>query len=138
MYGQESQAAHHRKASMYPTPTTQDIYNYFENKIEKLKKIGVEKIIIDPGFGFGKKIEHNYILLKQLSEFQNLNIPILIGASRKSMIYKLLGCSAKEALNGTTTVHSIAIQNGANILRVHDVKEAKEAIKIFNFMKNLV
>ena len=114
-----------------------DVFSYLKNKIKEIQKNGVTKIIIDPGFGFGKTIEHNYKLLNNLNFFQKLKLPILAGTSRKSMIYKLLKSSPKEALNGTTVTNTVALQNGANILRVHDVKEARECIKIFNFAKNI-
>ena len=114
-----------------------DVFSYLKNKINEIQKNGVTKIIIDPGFGFGKTIEHNYKLLNNLNFFQQLKLPILVGTSRKSMIYKLLKSSPKEALNGTTVTNTFALQNGANILRVHDVKEARECIKIFNFAKNI-
>lgn len=112
-----------------------EITSFFEEKIHKLKSMGFNKIIIDPGLGFGKTIEHNYEILKNLSDFNKLNLPILVGASRKSMIYTLLNVSATEALNGTTVVNTISLTNGANILRVHDVEEALECIKITNQIK---
>ena len=115
---------------------TQEVKTFFENKIEILKSKGVSKIVIDPGFGFGKTITHNYQLLNNLREFKLLGFPVLIGASRKSMIYNLLDSSPQEALNGTSVINSIALQNGADILRVHDVKEAIECIKISTFAKN--
>ena len=115
---------------------TQDIKNFFIKKIKLLKRKGVSQIIIDPGFGFGKTIEHNYKILNELQELKELGLPILIGASRKSMIYNLLENSPKEALNGTTVINTLSLQNGANILRVHDVKEAVECIKISTFAKN--
>ena len=92
--------------------------------------------MIDPGFGFGKTIEHNYQLLNNLEDFKNLKLPILVGTSRKSMIYNLLDTTPQHALNGTSITNTIALQNGANILRVHDVKEAIECIKITTFAKN--
>jgi len=91
-------------------------------------------VIIDVGFGFGKTLDHNYQLLKNLSLFKNLDVPILAGVSRKSMLYKPLNLSPKEALNATTSANTIALLNGANILRVHDVKEAVEAINIVNLL----
>ena len=109
-----------------------EITSFFEEKIHKLKSMGFNKIIIDPGLGFGKTIEHNYEILKNLSDFNKLNLPILVGASRKSMIYTLLNVSATEALNGTTVVNTISLINGAKILRVHDVNEAVECIKIYD------
>jgi dihydropteroate synthase len=106
------------------------VMTYFEEKINKLKLLGVNDVIIDPGFGFGKTLEHNYQLLNHLTDFNIFELPILVGVSRKSMIYKALDLSAEEALNGTSVLNTIAIMNGANILRVHDVKEAKETIKL--------
>ena len=110
-----------------------EVKDYFIEKIEKLKSLKAGQIILDPGFGFGKNLEHNYSLLKNLAEFKNPGLPILVGISRKSMINKTLGTKPETALNGTTAANTIALMNGANILRVHDVKEAKEAVKIFNF-----
>ena len=115
---------------------TDDIITYFRSKIEKLHKLGFYKIVIDPGFGFGKKIEHNYQILNNLEDFKSLKLPILVGTSRKSMIYNLLDNKPKNALNGTSITNTIALQNGANILRVHDVNEAIECIKITTFAKN--
>ena len=109
---------------------TKDLLDYFIKKIDDCKKAGIHDLIIDPGFGFGKTISHNFELLKNLPVFKILQKPLLVGLSRKSTIYKTLGITANEALNGTTVVNSIALLNGANILRVHDVKEAKEAIKL--------
>lgn len=109
---------------------TQEIISFFAEKIFKLHQLKVNDILIDVGFGFGKTIEHNFELLKNLSLFKNLDAPILVGVSRKSMLYKTLNSSAKEALNATTSANTIALLNGATILRVHDVKEAVEAIKI--------
>lgn len=115
---------------------TQEVKTFFEKKIEILKSKGVSQIVIDPGFGFGKTIKHNYELLNNLQKFKLLGFPVLIGASRKSMIYNLLDSSPQEALNGTSVINSMALQNGADILRVHDVKEATECIKISTFAKN--
>jgi dihydropteroate synthase len=109
----------------------QDILSYFVKKIAVCKNAGINDIIIDPGFGFAKTLEQNFLLLKQLSSFQILDRPILVGLSRKSMIYKTLGITAVEALNGTSVLNTLALNNGANILRVHDVKEAKETIALF-------
>jgi dihydropteroate synthase len=100
-------------------------------KVANMKKAGLKDIIIDPGFGFGKTLNQNYQLLKGLEEFELLGHPILIGVSRKSMIYNLLGSTPKESLNGTTAMHMLALERGASFLRVHDVKEAKEAITIW-------
>lgn len=109
-----------------------EIYAYFSKKIELARQHNITDIIIDPGFGFAKTLAQNYELLNQMEFFKNLNCPILTGVSRKSMIYKVLGCTAEEALNGTTALNMVALMNGACILRVHDVKEAVECIKLFN------
>lgn len=109
---------------------TTDILDYFIKKIEFFSKAGIIDVIIDPGFGFGKNLNHNYALLKNLSAFRMLDCPIMAGMSRKRMIKEVLNISSKDALNGTTVVNTIALMNGANILRVHDVKEAVEAVKI--------
>jgi dihydropteroate synthase len=100
------------------------------SKVNLLRDAGLANLIIDPGFGFGKTVEQNYMLLSHLREFTQLKAPVLIGVSRKSMVTKVLDVSVDEALNGTSILHVLALQNGANILRVHDVKEAVEAIKI--------
>ena len=112
-----------------------EIIKDLSNKIDSAQKKGVNDIIIDPGFGFGKTIEHNFKILNNLKLFKILKKPILVGISRKSMIYKILKTDPSKALNGTTSLNTIALINGANILRVHDVKEAKEVIKLFNFLK---
>ncbi|MBS1607772.1 MAG: dihydropteroate synthase [Bacteroidetes bacterium] len=109
---------------------TREILDYFISRIAALRNAGILDIIIDPGFGFGKTIDHNFEILKNLSLFKILELPILTGLSRKSSVYKTLGVSANDSLNGTTVMHTIALLNGANILRVHDVKEAREAIKL--------
>ena len=114
---------------------TTEVIQFFAEQIFKLGQLKVNDVIVDPGFGFGKTIEHNYELLKDLSLFKNLDMPILAGISRKSMLYKPLDITAKEALNASTSANTIALLNGANILRVHDVKEAMEAIKIVNQLK---
>lgn len=108
-----------------------DVLKYLRDKVFALRQLGLKDIIIDPGFGFGKTIEQNYHLLSNLSSFRILDCPIMVGLSRKSMIYKLLDSNPNDALNGTTATHMVALQNGAQILRVHDVKEAVECIKIF-------
>ncbi len=108
-----------------------EVYDYFAAKYHELKQLGVHDVIIDPGFGFAKKREQSYALMNQLQDFNLLQLPILAGVSRKTMIYGLLGVTASEALNGTTALNTIALTKGANILRVHDVKEAVEAVKIF-------
>ena len=112
-----------------------EIFNFFEKKIKTLNSLGFNKIIIDPGFGFGKTLEHNYEILRNLSKFKKINLPILVGVSRKSMIYNLLNITADQALNGTSIINTIALNNGANLLRVHDVKEAIECIKITSQLK---
>jgi len=110
-----------------------DMLHFFGVQLEKLHKHHVHDIIIDPGFGFGKDMEQNYLILKNLNAFQTFGLPILAGVSRKSMIYRLLNVSPQEALNGTTAVHMLSLLKGANILRAHDVREAKETIRIFEF-----
>jgi dihydropteroate synthase len=115
---------------------TRDVLDYFIGKTNELRKAGIHDIIIDPGFGFGKNSSHNFELLKSLSVFQMLDCPILVGLSRKSTIYKTLGVTADEALNGTTVLNTVALMNGANILRVHDVKEAKETIRLVAALPN--
>jgi dihydropteroate synthase len=112
-----------------------EIFIYFNEKIEKLKRLGVNDIIIDPGFGFGKTIDHNYTILKNLNAFNLFELPILAGISRKSMIYKSLNTVPEKALNGTSVLNTIALDKGATILRVHDVKEAVEAIKLYELTK---
>lgn len=114
-----------------------EIFMYFAQRIYQLHEMGVNDLIIDPGFGFGKTLAHNYELMNHLEEFSLFNLPILIGISRKSMIYKLLGSTPSEALNGTTALNTIALLKGANILRVHDVKEAVETVKIVKALNNV-
>jgi dihydropteroate synthase len=109
---------------------TKEVLDFFIKKVDELRKAGIRDIIIDPGFGFGKTIAHNFELLRHLSVFKMLECPLLLGISRKSTIYKTLGISADEALNGTTVLNTIGLLNGADIIRVHDVKEAKEAIRL--------
>jgi len=108
-----------------------DILSYFSQKLLECRKAGIKDVIIDPGVGFSKTLEQNYRILKNISYFNTINTPVLIGLSRKSMIYKLLGTTQEEALNGTTALHMAALLKGAKILRVHDVKEAVESVKIF-------
>ncbi len=110
---------------------TGDIIYYFSEKIRQLNSLGVNDIIIDPGFGFSKTIEQNYSLLNKLDEFSVFGVPVLAGLSRKSMIWKELGITPAEALNGTTALNMYALIKGANILRVHDVKEAIEVVRLF-------
>jgi dihydropteroate synthase len=107
-----------------------EVTYFLSKKVEELKRLGVNDIIIDTGFGFGKTVEHNYELLSNLNYFKIFELPLLVGLSRKSMINKVLNTTPSEALNGTTVLNTIALMKGANILRVHDVKEAVEAIKI--------
>ena len=107
-----------------------EVLLYFAEKIQQLRDLGQKDIILDPGFGFAKTLEHNYELLSHLEALQIFELPILVGVSRKSMIYKLLGITAQEALNGTTALHAVALMKGASILRVHDVLEAVEAVKL--------
>lgn len=114
----------------------QEVMMYFSEKIEKLKLLGVNDVVIDPGFGFGKNIEHNYQLLKYLNDLRIFELPILVGMSRKSMLYKLLDSDATQSLNATTVANTLALAGGANILRVHDVKEAAETLKVFYAFNN--
>jgi dihydropteroate synthase len=107
-----------------------DIIRYFSSKTEQLRQLGVHDVVLDPGFGFGKTLEQNYKLLQQLKDFSIFGKPLLVGLSRKSMIFKYLNCTPDEALNGTTVLHTLAILNSANILRVHDVKEARQTIEL--------
>jgi len=109
----------------------EELVDYFLEKINQLQNLGVTEIVIDPGFGFAKSIPQNYELIRKLTYFKSLNFPILVGLSRKSMIYKTLGVDPDETLNGTTVLNTIALMNGASILRVHDVKECVEAVKLF-------
>jgi dihydropteroate synthase len=108
-----------------------EVCDYFVKKIHHLKQLGVHDIILDPGFGFAKEAGHSYTLMSRLQEFDRLKLPVLAGISRKRMIYGLLGTTADDALNGTTVLNTIALMNGASILRVHDVREAVEAVKIW-------
>lgn len=110
---------------------TGEVLDFFIQKKDECKTAGIADVIIDPGFGFAKTTAHNFQVLKDLSVFKMLDAPLLVGLSRKSSVYKTLGTSPEEALNGTTVLNTVALMNGANILRVHDVKEAKEAIKLF-------
>jgi len=115
----------------------EEVHSFFQENLKKLKELGVTKIILDPGFGFGKTVEHNFQLLKNLNRFQDFKLPILAGISRKSMINKLLNISSKDSVNGTSILNTIALKNGANILRVHDVKEAKEVVKVFEYLRTI-
>ena len=113
-----------------------DISLFFTESVKQLTKAGVKDVIIDPGFGFGKLLEHNYELLNRLDSFKVFQLPLLVGVSRKGMIHKLLGSNPDEALNGTTVVNTLALMGGADILRVHDVREAVEAVRIMNMVRS--
>ena len=113
-----------------------EIIFYFSEKVAKARSLGINDLIVDPGFGFAKTLEQNYEVLQKMELFQILELPLLAGISRKSMIYKFLNSSAEEALNGTTVLNTIALTKGANILRVHDVKEAVECVKLFDKLNN--
>lgn len=123
------------QASPHYDNLMREVTLYFAKKVAQLHEMGVKDIILDPGFGFGKTLEHNYELMGHMEEFEIFNLPILVGISRKSMIYKLLGTSAQEALNGTTALNTIALLKGADILRVHDVREAVETVRIVEKMR---
>lgn len=127
--------------NMQVNPSYENIVNelidFYRTKIDYCKSKGFDKLIIDVGFGFGKTVEHNYQLLKDLSRFTMLEYPLLVGLSRKSMINSVIHTTPTTALNGTTVLNAIALQNGAKILRVHDVKEAKQAIDLFEFYKSV-
>ncbi len=121
---------HMQDNPVYNNVTT-EVFDFFSFRLAELVKAGINDIIIDPGFGFGKTAAHNFTLLRNLSYFQQLDRPVMTGLSRKATIYKTLGVTAAEALNGTTVMHTMALMNGASILRVHDVKEAVEAVKLY-------
>ena len=126
--------------TMQQSPHYDDIVKevtlYFAEKVQRLRDLGQKDIILDPGYGFAKSLEHNYQLLSHQEMLQVFDLPILVGVSRKSMIYKLPGATPQEALNGTTVLHTIALTKGASILRVHDVKEASECIKILREIRS--
>ena len=109
---------------------------YFSERIAAARSLGIHNLIVDPGFGFAKTLEQNYEVLQKMELFQQLELPILSGISRKSMIYKVLNTNASESLNGTTTLNTITLVKGASILRVHDVKEAVECVTLFNAMNS--
>ncbi len=117
------------------TNVTKDVIKELSMHLDKLYGLGVNDVIVDPGFGFGKTIDHNYELFNHLDAFRFFEVPLLVGVSRKSMIYKFLQSSPNESLNGTTVLNTLALNAGANILRVHDVKPAVEAVTIFNKLK---
>jgi dihydropteroate synthase len=127
--------------TMQQNPTYQDVVtdvkSFFENTIDSCKNKGFEKLIIDVGFGFGKSVEHNYQLLKHLEEFKSFECPLLVGFSRKSMINKVIHTNPNTALNGTTVLNTLALSHGASILRVHDVKEAQQAIDLWSFYNSV-
>jgi len=114
-----------------------EVEEFFKNKIAVCENLGFDKLLLDVGFGFGKTTEHNYHLLKQLKQFADLGYPVLAGLSRKSMINQVIHTSPVTALNGTTVLNTLALENGAKVLRVHDVKEAKQAIDLFEFYKGI-
>ncbi len=113
-----------------------DVFIYFAEKLQQLRDLGQKDIILDPGFGFGKTLEQNYELMQHMSEFKMFDLPVLVGISRKSMIYKLFGTTPQESLNGTTVLNTFALTQGAHILRVHDVKQAVEAVQIVSKIRN--
>ncbi len=112
-----------------------EVYAYLESKVEQCTSAGIQDVIIDLGFGFGKTVEHNYELLRSMKKFEAIEVPILAGISRKSMIHKVLQNTPAQALNGTTFLHAFALQGGARIVRVHDVKEAVECVKLWDKLK---
>jgi len=113
-----------------------EVYDYFVDRYQQLKKLGVTDVVLDPGFGFAKKHEHGYALLNRLEEFNALQLPLLVGVSRKRMIYAQLDITAEDALNGTTVLNTIALSKGASILRVHDVTPAIQAVKLLQCLQN--
>ncbi|MBQ8224048.1 MAG: dihydropteroate synthase [Bacteroides sp.] len=115
-----------------------EVFLYFSQRIACLRDLGAKDIILDPGFGFGKTQEHNYELMAHLEEFALFDLPLLVGISRKSMIYRLLGTTPQEALNGTTVLNTVSLLRGANILRVHDVRQAVEAVRMVEQLKKCV
>jgi dihydropteroate synthase len=115
---------------------TKEVLDYFINKIDQCRREGITDLLLDPGFGFGKTIQHNFELLQNLSVFKMLDCPIVVGISRKSTIYKTLNITAAESLNGTTVLHTIGLLRGANILRVHDVLEAKQVVTLLSEIQN--
>ena len=116
-------------------PTMKEMLLSFAEKVQQLRDLGATDIILDPGFGFGKTLDENYQVMNEMEKLEVMNLPLLVGVSRKSMIYKLFGCTPNESLNGTTALHVIALMKGASILRVHDAKEAVECCKIVEKVK---
>jgi dihydropteroate synthase len=125
-----------QKAPFYEDILT-ELVDYFSMKVSQLNEMGIYDIIIDPGFGFGKSMQHNYYLLKNLHIFKLLGLPLMIGISRKSMIYKLLNIETEASLEATTAAHMFALSQGAKILRVHDVKPASECVKLYNYINEI-
>ncbi len=129
-------------ATMQEAPVYEDVIKdisaFFTEKVKRLTKLGAKDVILDPGFGFGKTLENNYELLNRLDSFKVFQLPLLVGVSRKSMIQKLLNQGAEDCLNGTSVINTLSLIGGADILRVHDVKEAVEAVKIFKKLKETV
>ena len=121
-----------RKATMY------DILKDCAEAVDSLRSMGQKDIILDPGFGFGKTVDENYQVMNELERMQMLHLPVLVGISRKSMIYKLMGTTPEDSLNGTTVLNTISLIKGANILRVHDVKEAVECVKIVQSLNSQI
>jgi dihydropteroate synthase len=113
-----------------------EVLLYFSERIAAARSLGINDLIVDPGFGFAKTLEQNYDILQKMELFQQLELPVLVGISRKSMIYKVLNNNSHESLNGTTALNTISLLKGANILRVHDVKEAMECVTLFNKMNS--
>ena len=120
---------------MSQEPTMREMLLSFSEKVQRLRDFGARDIILDPGFGFGKTLEQNYEVMAELEKLQVLELPLLVGVSRKSMIFKKFGCTPDEALNGSTALNTIALMKGAHILRVHDVREAVECVKIVESLK---
>ena len=118
--------------------TTREILLDFASAVQQLRDYGAKDIILDPGFGFGKTLEQNYEIMNELEKLQVMDLPVLVGISRKSMIYNKLGFTANEALNGTTALNTIALLKGASILRVHDVREAVECVKIVKSLNSQI
>ncbi|MFW5706860.1 MAG: dihydropteroate synthase, partial [Bacteroidota bacterium] len=125
--------------TMQENPVYEDVVReitlFFAEKVHQLQQFGVHDIILDPGFGFGKSLHDNYLVLDRLDYFRIFELPILVGFSRKSMVNKVLGTKPANALNGTTVLNTIALQKGANILRVHDAREAHQAVKIVEMLQ---
>lgn len=115
----------------------EEVEGFFDVQVKKLRALGLSQLILDPGFGFGKRAEHNYSLLKSLGTFSSFGFPLLAGISRKSMVNQVIHSLPESALNGTTVLNTIALLNGASLLRVHDVKEARQAIELVSFYRQV-